>query len=186
MSKIVLGIISVWVAISICAACLFGFFLFYESETVSYDVEKWDTLQESCAHLPSVAQLGQYTDLKFKYLQKQYFIFESEAYTVKATYSGSEFEKMTQWIDDTYQFQNTVKNYRDEETEMPASFRLGDFAFRMLSLEAYDLYYPKELIFVGVSHNRNEIAFIYFYDFDLDYIDRSFADFLVEECGWES
>ena len=55
----------------------------------------------------------------------------------------------------------------------------------MLSLEAYDLYYPKELVFVGVSQSRNEIAFIYFYDFDLDYIDRSFADFLIEDCGWE-
>ena len=158
MSKFVLAIISVWVAISICVVCLFGFLLFYERETVSYDVDQWDTLQESCAHLPSIAQLGYYRDLKCKYLHKEYFIFESDAYTVKAAYSGNEFEKVTQWIDDTYQFQDAVKNYRDEKTEKSAAFRLGDFDFRMLSLEAYDLYYPKELVFVGISQTRKGIA----------------------------
>ena len=55
----------------------------------------------------------------------------------------------------------------------------------MLSLREYNLYYPKQIVFVGFSDKNNEIVFVFYDDIDIDYINRSFSDFLIEECGWE-
>ncbi len=69
--------------------------------------------------------------------------------------------------------------------EKDASFELDGYRFKMLSTSEYGLYYPKEIVFVGISEGNNEIAFVYFEDRDLDYIEDSFEDFLLDECGWE-
>ena len=31
---------------------------------------------------------------------------------------------------------------------------------------------------------KQEIAYVYYYNFDLDVINTSFGEFLKEECGW--
>lgn len=185
MGKIVTTILSVWLVLCIGAGCLLGLFLFYNRETVSYDLNEWDAVQQSNTYLPSVAQLGEYTDVQYKYLRRECFIYLSDAYTLRASYAPEEFAKMTDWIDSTYIFQETVINEAEVKSVREASFTIDDFRFRMLSLDEYDLYYPKRMAFIGVSDEKREIAFVYFYDFDLDYISDSLADFLVEDCGWE-
>ena len=63
-------------------------------------------------------------------------------------------------------------------------FQYDSFAFNVLDVNKYDLTYPKKLVFVGFSDKKQEIAYVYYYNFDLDFIDTSFGEFLKEECGW--
>ena len=78
-----------------------------------------------------------------------------------------------------------VEDRGEETVTRKTFFELDGFEFQMLSLSEYGLYYPKEMVFIGVSEEDNAIAYVYYYDFDLDYISQSFPDFLIEECGWE-
>lgn len=166
----------------IVICCLFAYFIF-GIKKVSYDTGEWNNLEKTFIYLPSVDEMGEYDDLKCKYLHKDYFIFQSDAYTLRAKYSEEMFDKQTNYIENNYVFQETVLENGEETAE--TTFKLDTFEFQMLSLSEYNLYFPKQIVFVGISEEENEIAFVFFDDFDLDYIDKSFSDFLIEECGWE-
>ena len=60
-------------------------------EKVSYDIEKWKNLENKQPFLPSVDELGEYTDLKCKFFHKDLFIFESDAYVLRVTYGDEAF-----------------------------------------------------------------------------------------------
>ena len=103
----------------------------------------------------------------------------------QSTYSKEIFDRQKDSILNNYSFQETVVDYGEETIEKETNFEFDGFEFQMLSLKEYNLYYPKQIVFVGISKKNNEIAFVFFDDIDLDYISDSFEEFLVEECGWE-
>ena len=171
------------------------YYLFGTLKWTSRDIDKWHELEESFPFLPSVEEMGDYDDLKFKHFHQRIFLlFESDAYTLRASYSAEEYEKQKEQLN-TYVFQeNFIDDSGSEPMEVETFFELDGFAFRMLSLDDYDdecdplkiaLEYPKHMVFVGACDEKREIAFVYYYDFDLDYIDDPFPKFLSEECGWE-
>ena len=151
-------------------------------DKVSYDIEKWKNLENKYSFLPSVDELGKYTDLNFKFFHKDMLMFESDAYVLKVTYGDEVFDRQKDYINNNYVMQEKVYENR---TEREASFTLDGFYFRMLSQNEYKLYYPKTIAFIGVSEESNEIAYVFYGDVDLDYIGSSFPDFLIEDCGWE-
>lgn len=57
------------------------------------------------------------------------------------------------------------------------SFTIDTFNMKMLSSIEYKLNYPKELVFIGTSDEKNMITYVYFLDHDLDYIDCSLRNF---------
>lgn len=178
--KVIISIVSIISIIAIC--CLLVFFLFKPRDKVSYDIEKWKNLENKYSFLPSVDELGKYTDLYFKFFHKDMLMFESDAYVLKVTYGDEVFDRQKDYINNNYVMQEKVYENR---TEREASFTLDGFYFRMLSQNEYKLYYPKTIAFIGVSEESNEIAYVFYDDVDLDYIGSSFPDFLIEDCGWE-
>ena len=70
------------------------------------------------------------------------------------------------------------------ENEKEPHFQYDGFEFNVLDVNEYDLMYPKKLVFVGCSDEKQEISYVYYYNFDLDVINTSFGEFLKEECGW--
>ncbi len=183
--KIVLIVVSVFLVLVTILCGLLAYFIFGVREKVSYDIKEWSNLEKTFTYLPSVDEMGKYTDLKVKYQHKDYFIFQSDTYILNATYSKEIFNKQKEAIINNYSFQQTVIDYGEQTIEKDTHFTFDGFQFQMLSLKEYNLYYPKRIVFVGVSEKNNEIAFVFFDDIDLDYISDSFQEFLVEECGWE-
>ncbi len=183
--KIVLIIISIILAVLITVSGSLLYFIFSVRDKVDYDISEWSNLEKTYTYLPSVEEMGGYSDLKSKYQHRDCFIFQSDTYILRATYSEEAFDIQKDAILNNYSFQENVVDYGEEVVEKKATFNYDDFHFQMLSLNKYNLYYPKEMVFVGISEKKNEIAFIYFYDIDLDYIGSSFEDFIVNECGWE-
>lgn len=153
-------------------------------ETVSHNILEWDYITETNDYLPSVSNMGSYEDLEFKHLHKDILTFKSDAYILIASYDKEEtFNYQKQHLTEGLVFQDVVKDYGDKERM--ASFEFDGFEFQMLSLEEYELSYPERISFVGISEEKNKLAFIYFEDAELDYIDEEFSNFLIEECGWE-
>ena len=62
-------------------------------DKVSYDIEKWKNLENKYSFLPSVDELGKYTDLNFKFFHKDMLMFESDAYVLKVTYGDEVFDR---------------------------------------------------------------------------------------------
>ena len=182
--KIVLIAVSAILALLILGGLL-AHYVLSGRDKVSYDINVWSDLERSFTYLPSVEEMGEFCDLESKYLHRDHFIFQSNAYILKATYSKEIFDRQKDIFLKSYSFQETVVDYGEEITEKDASFTFDGFRFQMLSLKEYNLYYPKQIVFIGVSEKNNEIAFVFFDDIDLDYISDSFEEFLVEECGWE-
>ena len=180
VKKFLIVIISIISFILIC--CLLIFFLLKPRDKVSYDIEKWKNLENKQPFLPSVDELGEYTDLKCKFFHKDLFIFESDAYVLRVTYGDEAFGQQKDYINDHYVMQEKVmENGLERET----FFTLDGFYFQMLSQKEYKLYYPRTMAFIGISEENNEIAYVFYHDIDLDYIGGSLSDFLIEECGWE-
>ena len=45
-------------------------------------------------------------------------------------------------------------------------------------------YYPKEMLCIGTRERDYEIAILYFYDMDLDYVHPDMAAFLRDDTCW--
>lgn len=102
-------------------------------------------------------------------------IFQQEAYTTILKYNEDEFEAEKSKIESSYKFYSTP--IENEEAEPVFSYE--GFSFLV---EISD-WYPKEMNLVGMNEATNEIAFITFYDFDLDTI-GDYEEFLEYYCGW--
>lgn len=185
---------TVVVCIAVLSCCLVAFcFLtnplsvFGMGIRVSYDIDRYTKLQSTYDFLPAVDELGNYDDLYFHHLHKRsYLIFKSDAYVLRVSYSDStEYTKHKNRIEETYVFASPFTDEFGYEVSETYGDSSSGFAFRMLSDDAYGLWYPKKMVFIGVSDDRRELAFVFFEDTDLDYIDDPIGKFLSEECGWE-
>ena len=159
--KIVLIVVSAVLTIFIILCGLLAYYIFGERDKVSYDINEWSNLEKTFTYLPSVEEMGEYSDLKSKYQHRDYFIFQSDAYILRATYSKDIFDRQKDSILNNYSFQETVVDYGEETIEKEANFEFDGFKFQMLSLKEYNLYYPKQIVFVGISKKNNEIAFVF-------------------------
>ena len=108
--------------------------------------------------------------------------FISQIYTLKTSYNSENYLLEKQKILNKYTFRNKVPVLNTEEKSKKTEFEIDTFNFKLLNI----INYPKEIIFIGFSDEKKQIAYIYFFDTDLDYIPETFEEFLIYECDWES
>ena len=182
--------IAVWILLIALILCiLIGgvllYFAFRTYDTVSYDIQDYVRVSDRFSQAPALDDLGEYSELSFKHLHREQYIFQSDAYILRAKYDEENFLNQQKQIADVFSFEETVTDYGEQTRKLTPQFRLDTFDFKLISLDIYDGFYPKCMIFLGASEEANEIAYVFFYDIDLDYIDGSFEEFLITECGWE-
>ena len=179
------AILALILAFLVILSIIIGFMIFVPQMDVDTSIDAWVELQEEHSYLPAISEMGYYEDVQCKYQHRENLVISSDAYILRATYSQENFDAQKDYILNTYSFQNTVTDEIGEETiQKNASFLFDGYDFKMLSLEEYDLWYPKYFAFVGFCKEKQEICFIYFEDIELDYISGSFEDFFMDECGW--
>ena len=177
MSKTKIVIISIISSILIIF-CLLVFFMLVPRDKVSHDIDKWKNLENNYPFFPSVDELGEYTNLKYKFLHRDLFVFESDAHVLRVMYGDEAFEQQKDYINNNYVMQEKVW---EEGVERETFFMVDDFIFRMLSGGNY----PRTIAFIGISEDNNEIAYVFYHDSDQDCISRPLSDFLIKNCGWE-
>ena len=119
-------------------------------------------------------KFGEYKNIS-NYKYHSMAIFSQEAYTTIIKYDKDNFQSKKSNIESNHKFYSVPVD--DEEAE--PVFLYEGFSFRV---EISD-WYPKEMNLVGINEATNEIAFITFYDYDLDTID-DYKEFLDYYCGW--
>ena len=179
--KILIGIL---ILVVICST-IFVVHNFFIGSWSSSNINRYIKVTEYKNALPEIEDLGEYKDIKFKYYRKNMLMFFSDAYIIRVSYNAENYEKEKDKFLQNYVFE-TETLYDDGGYGKEPSFEMDTFGFKVISSSNYELLpYPHDIIFIGFSDEKNEIAIVHYYDFDLDYIDSSFPEFLEEECGWE-
>ncbi len=174
------NIISVFLLMFVICPLVILWILFGNS--VSYNIEKYNDIVESVDVLPELDELGNYDDLYFKHFHDRMLFWLSDAYTLKVSYDNQNYNKEKELLSQKFIYQTDTLKYIENEKE--PHFQYDGFEFNVLDVNEYDLMYPKKLVFVGFSDKKQEIAYVYYYNFDLDSINTSFGEFLKGECGW--
>jgi len=143
---------------------------FENAEEINEYYNKNDSLNDDF----DFEKFGKYESIE-SYKYHSMAIFSQEAYTTIIKYDKDNFESKKSNIESNHKFYSVPVD--DEEAEPIFSYE--GFSFRV---ELSD-WYPKEMNLVGINESTNEIAFITFYDYDLDTID-DYEEFLEYYCGW--
>ena len=130
--------------------------------------------------LPSLAQLGDYKSAQFAYRRVDSLFFSSEGISVFADYDETNYLFSTQTLDLRYSFIDSPVMQEDGDYSFPVSnFSYKDYEFRIAFTSAsvyhssetgIENIYPKSFTMVGLDHLKQSIAYLYFYDGDLDYL----------------
>lgn len=119
-------------------------------------------------------KFGKYKNIS-NYKYHSMAIFSQAAYTTIIKYDKDNFQSKKSNIESNHKFYSVPV----DDGEADPVFSYEGFSFRV---ELSD-WYPKEMNLVGINESTNEIAFITFYDYDLDTID-DYEEFLEYYCGW--
>ena len=169
----ILGILISMLLISVII--YFGVLIYYAypKTKVNEDIKIYHELVETVEFLPEISELNNYDDVSFKYSANE-GVFSSYSYILKVSYSDEEFKTEKINIDEKYSFDKRFSDVIVVDT----------FNIKVLDIEKYQLMYPKYLAFLGVSDSTKEVVYIYYEDPDLDYIEDSWENFIIEYCNW--
>ena len=134
--------------------------------------------------MPTLDEIGEPQKIDYYYYYAGQMIFFWESDILICTYDEQAYGEQKALLDQTYVFQ--TEDMEEHGYSCSPYAEVDGFAFRVLSFDEYKyLYYPKYMIFIGTNDETNQIVYISYDDTDLDYIDRSLADFIKDSCGWK-
>lgn len=178
MKKAIALLLSVLIIGALMSGCV------KEINNTSVDIYNKFALENG--NMPQLSSLGDYKSVGTLYHQADDLFFEWKAYTLIAEYEEVAFETAAEEMRERYVFQNAALIDKVEEYTHSPDFELDGYSFSVLALNVYsqeDSEFPEEIYFVGVNKSLKRIAYVYFYDPDLDYVE-SLDHILTEYCGW--
>lgn len=124
--------------------------------------------------MPSSEDLPKYKDISYKYNHFSIVLFETEAITLVVNYDEETYEKEKEKLTEKYKFldHKVVSNFDKSKFYIPEyEFSIDNYDFKVAdSKDNYEADYPKSFGMIGISDEKKSIAYLYFYDGDLDYI----------------
>ncbi|WP_430832772.1 hypothetical protein [Clostridium butyricum] len=139
--------------------------------------------------MPSLESLLEYEDIKYVSTHRSMVLFESDSIALIVSYDDDTYENEKSKLDDDYVFLKQEVKSKFDETKYYITeneFSINSYKFRVIDdTQSSNIEYPKSFGIIGTSDEKNSIAYLYFYDFDLDYIgkedkDSSMANFVKE------
>lgn len=140
--------------------------------------------------LPPISELGEYERVQFAYKQFTYLFFldfKSEGISLFLDYSQENYALAKSYVEETYTFIDDEYVEAHHHYQFPvASFEYKEYSFRIAptphtNSSTEEIYYMcKSFVMIGYNESINSVAYLYFYDFDLDYLydedDKSAGD----------
>ncbi|WP_321993506.1 hypothetical protein [Clostridium butyricum] len=139
--------------------------------------------------MPSLESLPEYEDIKYVSTHRSMVLFESDSIALIVSYDDDTYENEKSKLDDDYVFLKQEVKSKFDETKYYITeneFSINSYKFRVIDdTQSSNIEYPKSFGIIGTSDEKNSVAYLYFYDFDLDYIgkedkDSSMANFVKE------
>lgn len=143
--------------------------------------------------MPTIEDLPKYQDISYKYNNFPIILFETEAITLVVNYDEETYKKEKEKLTEKYKFLNhkVVSDFDKSKYCIPEyEFSINNYDFKVAEgNDNYEAIYPKSFGMIGISDEKKSIAYLYFYDYHLDYIDkdkdRPMADFIEENFKYD-
>lgn len=129
--------------------------------------------------LPMLTELEPYEDLSFRYQARRVAVFESHAYIVLVRCTDADYPARREQVLADYALWD-AEDWEKENYNMEPEFSMDGFEFRCIEGGSY----PHAMLFIGTSDATREIAYIYFFDGDLDCTSDGMEGFIRGETGW--
>jgi len=123
--------------------------------------------------IPSVSQLRNFEKIEYHYYESENFFSDAGTHIL-----------ILQYDEKSYFSEKEAVNYQYYYDTKTANVLIDNFEFNMLSDEAYSIFYPKDVAFIATNDATHEIAYLRFFDVELDYI-SDMSNFILNECGWK-
>ena len=154
-------------------------------------VDRYNAFAANNSVLPTTDEIGDdpVVSTLCHYEREAFFFWES--HILIARYSDDAYEQEKAALDQKYSFRTAAdkKNFELRTADdfwrsgLSPEFRLDGYRFYLLRESEYG--FPHEIYLIGMNDVKKAIAYVGFYDSDLDSIE-SWSDFLIEECGWRT
>ena len=149
-----------------------GLWGFVDRDIENYEEKRLDTDYAS-DYMPTLGELGDYTDASYSYQYTTMILFESKAISLFVEYSDAHYGEKKNEILSSYVFlEETMLSAGGENYQSaPASFEYGGYNFRTsadLEFPNYESCACKSFALIGLNDDKKRIAFCYYYDADLD------------------
>lgn len=118
--------------------------------------------------MPSLEALPAYKSIDYRHTQKTMFLFVANSVVLVVEYDEQTYDSEKGKLAQAYTFSNpdTTSEIIDGASRPNDEFSLNSYVFRVV--EGND--FPKSFGIIGTSDEQQRIAYLYFYDSDLDEI----------------
>lgn len=124
--------------------------------------------------MPKLSSLPKYESVDYRYTHISHYIFESDSVVLAVKYDKDTYKREKELLFENYPFLNRkIKfGFDDNKYCIPENeFSINSFKFKVIDKSSNDnTQFPKSFGIIGTSDKKNSIAYLYFYDFDIDYI----------------
>lgn len=143
--------------------------------------------------MPDIEDLPEYKNISYKYNNKSIILFASDAITLVAEHDEETYENEKEKLTKIYSFlkRKVVSDADERKYYIPEyEFSINSYDFKIVDENNnYNGEYPKSFGMIGTSDKKKSIAYLYFYDTDLDYIEndneKPMANFVKEYFEYE-
>ena len=171
-----INIFLVWCVIGITFIGTTEKIVCYENQLVSQNYT------DLSVNMPKLTEIGKPKKIQYYDYSGVGVIFDWYSDTLICQYDDADYIIQKKYIEDNYVFQ--TEPMTAFEYSCPPEVEIDGYYFRSLSIEEYDMYYPKQVSFIAINDETKEIVYMSMRDDDRDYI-TSLEEFINTDCGWK-
>lgn len=128
--------------------------------------------QDSLYVMPVLDDIENYESIEYLHTHKDMILFEADSVVLDITYDEETYKNEKELIDEKYMFY--IKEEDENNSIMQVvedEFSINSYEFRIVVKNEENFTgLPKSFGMIGTSDENKSIAYLYFYDFDLDSI----------------
>jgi hypothetical protein len=128
--------------------------------------------------MPTLNDLPKYQNIACKYTHKSIIVFESDSVALVVKYDDKTYKSEKDKLAKKYTFLDQKIAFNSDESKyiIPAhEFSINSYTFKVVAGTVNgkgNTQFPKSFGMIGTSERKKSIAYLYFYDTDLDFIGR--------------
>ena len=132
--------------------------------------------------IPNVDDLGKYKDIDYQCVTTDIVgLFCSQASTLCVEYDNETYQEEKAKLEDKYVFLGPKLGRWYRQLIPESRFSIGSYDFKIVKkIYDVDCSIPSDFVMIGTSDEKKRIAYLYFVDQDLNYIDESMEVFVRE------
>lgn len=126
--------------------------------------------------MPNLNNLPKHESIAYEYTHAKILIFEADSVVLVVKYDDKTYQSEKDKLAERYTFlEEKVKSDYDESKDLipEYEFSINSYTFKVVAENEKDhTLFPKSFGMIGTSEEKKSIAYLYFCDFELDYIGK--------------